>query len=395
MNRMFNFSLIEYALLSITKRGSKNIFIFFILTFLIFLLSSVLMISDAIKYELQTTVSHLPEITLQRLQAGKQVNIPVQRLDELLSIEGVQTAIPRVWGYYYFKAAGVNFSLVGIDAYEDQYKTSLQNIVDEHNMSALEKNNAMLIGSGVQKVLQENYYQDFFNFVTFDGKWQKVFIQGTFHSDLSLEANDIILISKTLAHSIFGMPETEVTDIVLKIANLREISTIITKINNLYPDMRAITKDDIRVSYQNIFDYKSGFFLTLFMVSAFTFFIIIYDKASGLSSEEKKEVGVLKALGWSIDDILKERFYESFILSLFAFILGITFSIGYVFILDAPLLRDIFIGYSQLKPSFHLPFYLNFGMVAILFFLSVPVYVAAVIIPSWRASTLDADEVMR
>ena len=124
-------------------------------------------------------------------------------------------------------------------------------------------------------------------------------------------------------------------------------------------------------------------------------FIIIYDKASGLSSEEKKEVGVLKALGWSIDTILKERFYESFILSFFAFIFGMGLSIGYVFLLDAPLLRDIFIGYSQLKPSFALPFHLNFGMVSILFLLSVPVYIAAVLIPSWKVSTLDADEVMR
>lgn len=395
MNRLLNLTLLEYALLSITKRGSKNIFIFFILIFLIFLLSCVLMISDAIKYELHTTVSHLPEITLQRLQAGKQVNTPVERLDELLSIEGVQTAIPRIWGYYYFKAAGVNFSVVGIDPYEEHYKKSLHYIVEEHNMTQLENNNAMIIGSGVQKVLQENYYQDFFNFVTFDGKWQKVFIQGIFHSDLSLEANDIILLPKKLAHAIFGMPETEVTDIVLKVDNPREISTIITKINTLYPDMRAITKDDIRVSYQNIFDYKSGFFLVLFMVSAFTFFIIIYDKASGLSSEEKKEIGVLKAVGWSMDDILKERFYESFILSFFAFIIGIILSIGYVFLLDAPLLRDIFIGYSQLKPSFHLPFYLNFGILTILFFLSVPVYIAAVLIPSWKAATLDADEVMR
>lgn len=395
MNTFLNFSLIEYALLSITKRGSKNSFIFFILIFLIFLLSSVLMISDAIKYELQTTVSHLPEMTLQRLQAGKQVNIPVERIDELLSIEGVQTAIPRVWGYYYFKPAGINFSIVGIDAYEQQYKESLEKIVDEHNITALEKSQSMLIGSGVQKILRENYYQDFFNFITTDGKWQKVFIQGVFHSDLSLEANDIILLPKNLAHIIFGMPETEVTDIVLKIDNPKEISTIITKINDLYPDLRTITKDDIRISYQNIFDYKSGFFLMLFMVSAFTFFIIIYDKASGLSSEEKKEVGVLKAIGWSIDDILKERFYESFLLSFFAFIFGITLSIGYVFLFDAPLLRDVFIGYSQLKPSFHLPFCLNFSLFVILFFLSVPVYIAAVLIPSWKASTLDADEVMR
>lgn len=157
----------------------------------------------------------------------------------------------------------------------------------------------------------------------------------------------------------------------------------------------AITQDDIRVSYQNIFDYKSGFFLSLFSVCAFAFFIIIYDKTSGLSAEEKKEIGILKAIGWSSDDILKEKFYEGFIMAMSAFLLGISCSLFYVYGLQSPLLRNVFMGYSELKPSFFLPFSLSTSMFFLLFFLSVPIYIAATLIPAWRASTLDADEVMR
>lgn len=390
-----NFLLLDYAIRSLMRRFGKSFFIFFILSLLIFILSSVLMIADAIKLELNTTLKTLPQITLQRFIAGKQSDVPLERVEALLDIEGISAVTPRVWGYYYFKPAGVNFSIVGIDAYEEQYSETLSKLTQRFDMKLLEKENGMIIGEGVKKILDENYYSEFFNFITSEGKWQRVNIAGVFHSDLALESNDLILLPKKLAYAIFGMDERKATDIIVKVANVKEIPTIVQKINERYPDMRAITQDDIRVSYQNIFDYKSGFFLALFIICAFAFFIIIYDKSSGLSSEEKKEIGILKAIGWSSDDILKEKFYESFTLSLSAFLLGVTGSLFYVYALQAPLLRNLFMGYSALKPSFDLPFSLDVSMLILLFLLSVPIYIAATLIPAWRASTLDADEVMR
>ena len=395
MKSKFNFLLLEYAINALLRRGKKNIFILFIFTVLIFLLSSVLFISDSIKLELNSVVKSLPEITLQRFIAGKQSDVPSSRAEELLVIEGVQNATPRVWGYYYFKAAGVNFSVVGIDTFEEQYKESLQTVVNQIDFNLIEKNGAMIVGEGVKKVLEENYYKDFFNFVTGDGKWKKVAIGGVFSSHISLEANDMILLPKNTAYEIFGMDKKMATDIVVKVNNPKEIPTVVAKINQLFPDMRTLTRDDIRVSYQNIFDYKSGFFLSLFLICAFTFFIIIFDKASGLSSEEKKEIGILKAVGWSMDDIIKEKFYESFIISFCAFILGLCLALFFVYFLQAPLLRDIFMGYSKLKPAFILPFSFNVEMLCLLFLLSVPIYIAATLIPSWKASIIDADEVMR
>lgn len=353
------------------------------------------MIADAIKLELNTTLKTLPQITLQRFVAGKQTDVSIDRVDTLLGIEGIHSATPRIWGYYYFKPAGVNFSIVGIDAYEEQYSITLSKLIENFHIKTLERDQSMIIGEGVQKVLSENYYTDFFNFVTSEGKWQKVSIAGVFRSNLSLEANDLIILPKKLAYTIFGMDKNRATDIIVKVANPKEIATIVQKITTLFPDMRAITQDDIRVSYQNIFDYKSGFFLSLFSVCAFAFFIIIYDKSSGLSAEEKKEIGILKAIGWSGDDILQEKFYESFIIAMGAFLIGISFSFFYVYGLHAPLLRNVFMGYSELKPPFVLPFSLDYAMFVLLFLLSVPIYIAATLIPSWRASSLDADEVMR
>ena len=387
--------LIEYALNSLLRTKAKNIFILIIFTFLISLITSIFFISNSIKYELNSTVDKLPAITIQKLQAGRVVDIETSRVDQIVTIAGIEDVIPRVWGYYYFENAGVNFSIMGIDNYEAQYTKSLSKVVDDNTKTEKLDENYMLIGSGVKKILEQNYYRDYFNFIQADGSFKKVNIGGVFNSDIELQSNDMILVSKDLAYEILGVEESKSTDIVVKVSNPEELVTIVNKIKLLYPDTRIITNEDFKVSYQNIFDYKSGLFLALFIVSLFTFFIIIYDKTSGLTSSEKTEIGILKALGWRVDDILKEKFYESFIISFVAYILGVMIAFCFVYFLNAPLLRDIFEGYSQLKTTFNLPFVVDFQILTLVFFITIPVYIAATIIPSWKTATLDADDVIR
>lgn len=391
MSKKINLYLLAYALHSLRRRGFKSFFTFIVLGLMIFILFSILLVSDSIKYELNTTLENLPDITIQELQAGRHKNIDIKDLDLLLDINGVQSAIPRYWGYYYFENAGVNFSVVGVDIYDKAYSKLLKNVLETKEF----KKDGMLVGKGVREVLDKNYYKEYFNFVKSDGNLKRVNVVGVFDAKSALESNDMIFMPISLVQELFDFSKDEATDIVLKVPNKTEIPNIIQKVKQIYPSSRVITKEDMKISYQNIFDYKSGVFLALFIVVIFAFFIIIYDRASGLSSNEKREIGILKAVGWKIDDILKEKFYEAFIVSFFAFILALMGAIFFVYILQAPLLKDIFTGYSLLKPAFKLPFYIDWQSVSIVFLLSIPIYIAALIVPSWRIASMDADEVMR
>ncbi len=390
-----NLYLIQYAINAILRQKSKSFFITTIFTFLTFLLTSIFFISHSIKYELDSTVDSLPQITVQKIKAGKAYDIDVSVVDDILELAGVSDAVARVWGYYYFENAGVNFTISGIDQYEKQYKDSFEGIVKKFDIEELSSNSKMLVGNGVKEIMDKNYYKKYFNFIKPNGTFKRINIGGVFDSNTQLESNDMIILSKDDAREIFDMDEEKATDIVVKVANPEEIPTIVQKIKLLHPDTRIITNEDLKVSYQNIFDYKSGIFLTIFIIALFTFFIIVYDKSSGLSSEEKREIGILKAIGWTVDDVLKEKFYESFIISFIAYLLGIILAFGFVYLLQAPLLRDIFVGYSQLKTTFELPFVFDFQTLFLVFFLSVPIYIAATIIPSWRVATLETDEVIR
>jgi ABC-type lipoprotein release transport system permease subunit len=394
MKNKINLYLIEYAINAILRQKAKSFFIVFVFSILTFLLTSVFFITTSLKYELDATVDSLPQIIVQKIKAGRHYDIDEEVVDTLLEIEGVEDVISRVWGYYYFANVGVNFSVVGLDEYEKQYKNSFDKIVKKVEFHKGEKS-FMVVGRGVQKSMNDSYYKEYFNFIKPDGTLKKVYLGGVFDADTSLESNDVIVMSKDDVREIFDIEDDKATDLVVKVPNPKEVPTVVSKIKSIYPDTRIITSDDLKVSYQNIFDYKSGIFLALFIISLFTFFIIIYDKSSGLSSEEKREIGILKAIGWRVDDVLKEKFYESFIISFFAYTLGVALAFLYVYILNAPLLQNIFTGYSQLKTDFSLPFVFDVQTLFLVFFLSVPIYVGATIIPSWRVATLEADEVIR
>ena len=267
--KKINFYLLEYALGVLKRDLKKTIFIVSILTFLTALLSSVFFITNSMKYELSETVESLPQIIVQNTRASRIIDIDNASVDKLLELEGVVSVNTRVWGYYKFDNAGVYFTLVGVDAFEESYSKTLTAINDNASLN----NTNMIVGEGVLKVLQKYYYKNYFNFIKPDGSIKKVSILGSFHSELNLESNDMIVMSKELLNEIFAMPKNHSSDLVLRVANEEEIPTISAKIKQILPNVRVITRDNLKLSYENIFNYKSGAFLVLLLISIFTSYL--------------------------------------------------------------------------------------------------------------------------
>ena len=387
-------TFLYFLTLLLFKQKGKHIGAVLISVIIIFLLSSVLFISSSLQHTLLGNLENQADFTLSRVQAGKSINTPVEWVDEILEINGISKVAPRVYGRYFFAPREESFLIVGVDFFDEQSAKELQSLVKDLDLKSFLSTDSMLVGEGVKTFLSEHYYKTHFSFKTPQGNFKKVKIDQILPSQANLIANDMIILPIDLAREIFGLGEDEVTDITFNVPNDAEWDSIIGKLHLLFYDVRVVEKREVRKAYENLYNYKGGLFLILYLVAMVTFMLILYQRYSMVYSTERKEIGILRAVGWSIKDILKLKFYETVIVVLVSFVLGIVLAYLYVFIADAPLLSQIFLGSANLPNHITFVPVLDFGLLGSIFlFYAIP-FLAAVLIPAWKIAVTPPKEAM-
>jgi len=103
----------------------------------------------------------------------------------------------------------------------------------------------------------------------------------------------------------------------------------------------------------------------------------------------------LRSVGWKITDVAILKTAETSIVAMSAFFVGIIGAYCYVFFADAPLLKEIFLGFNNLSNQITFVPAVDTGLLMLLFlFYMVPV-MASVIIPVWKISIIDPAEGMK
>jgi len=391
-------NIIDYSLQSLLRRRSKNILILIIFVLLVFAVSSILFITGSLTREMMITSNDLPDITVQRILGGRQVNVPALFIPEIEKIPGVEAVETRVWGYFYLTSLQANFTIYGMDLNlleEGEYRK----IVNWKNIPEQAEKNPdfrMIVGQGVYELLKDIQMEKAYLF--YQPSWEKPIpfdIIGTFKTETELQSNDLMVLQTEGARRVLELPPDEFSDLVVYVPNPEEIENIALKIRRYFPELRTVTRAQIQNTYSSVFGWKSAFVLSSLLVAIFAFLILIWDKASGLSPEEKREIGILKAIGWDTDVILSVKFWEGLILSGISSLAGILLAYAYIYWLRAPGLREIFIGWSTIYPSFQLIPDVDPKFLLLIVTISVVPYLAVTVFPAWKAAITDPDAIIR
>jgi ABC-type lipoprotein release transport system permease subunit len=366
---------IDFTLSCLWRRRWKHLALLAVYTGLIFLIASALFFAGAVRREAQALLAEAPEMVVQRMVAGRHDLIPVAYAETIEGIRGARSVRPRLWGYYFNMAAGANFTLMVPEEFA-------------HG------DDAVAVGEGVLRTWGAARDNQLY-FQTHDREAILLTVAETFGESAGLVSSDLILMSEPTFRRITGVPEGFATDLSVRIRNLRESETIAEKILRALPDTRPISREEIQRTYDAVFDWRGGYILVLLSGSLVAFFIFAWDRAGGLSGEERQEIGVLKAVGWDTADVLAVRFWEGAAVSLAAFLLGTGLAWLHVFAASAPLFEHALKGWAVLYPRFQLRPDVDPFALATLFFLTVLPYTLITVIPVWRAATLDPDTVMR
>lgn len=401
--------IIDFTLSSLLRRKVKNIGLLILYTLIVFILASTMFFTYSIKKEASLILKGTPEIIVQKIVAGRHDLLPLSYVEPIKNIRGVAAVETRLWGYYYDSLVGANYTLLTPPSTEvsaDMTKTSAKTTVaegesGEHRLKPLfELEGAklepgtLIIGNGVAR-LREIGKGDFIPFRSFDGKVMNFKIAGTLSSHSELVSSDLILMMEEDFRNLFGIDKNHVTDLNVSVSNPSEINMVASKIKKSLPDARPIVRDEILRTYDSIFNWRGGMMIVIFSAAVLAFVIFAWDKASGLSAGERREIGILKAVGWETSDVIQMKFWEGAMISLTAFFSGVILAYIHVFFTGSIVFEPALKGWSSLYPNFKLTPFVNLEQLTTLFFLTVVPYTVATIVPIWRAATIDPDSAMR
>ena len=366
---------LDFTLSSLLRRKWKNISLIAVYSAIVFMITSVLFFAGAIRREAEAVLQDAPEMVVQKLMAGRHDLIPLQYAAKIKAIRGVRDVKARLWGYYYHQAAGSNYTVM---------------VTDDMAL----KDDEVVIGHGVLRTWGTVREKQLFIRGS-DAGLLILKIKDILNVDTDLISSDLILTTAPTFSRIFGVPAGFATDLAVKIRNLNESQTIAEKVVNIFPDTRPLLREEMLRTYRSLFDWRSGYILVLLTGAVLAFLIFAWDKATGLSGQEKSEIGILKALGWDTSDILLLKFWEGAVICLSAFFIGVLGAYVHVFFTRASLFEHALKGWSVLYPLFRLKPEINFYQLAIVFALTVLPYVLITIVPVWRVAITDPDTVMR
>ncbi|BBL59855.1 ABC transporter permease [Methylomonas koyamae] len=401
--------IIDFTISSLLRRKVKNLGLLALYTLIVFILASTMFFTYSIKREAKLILQGSPEIVVQKIVAGRHDLLPVAYLDQIKAIRGVAEVEPRLWGYYYDSLVQANYTLLvpskPVDSNASKARTTV--VVDPNDPHAADVNkplyeydgappepNTIVIGNGVAR-MREIGAGDFMPFMSFDGQIMNLRVAGVLSAESELVSADLLLVNGEDFRKLFGIAPEFVTDAVVTVKNPSEVATVAEKIKKKLHSSRPIVRDEILRTYDSIFNWRGGMMIVVFSAAVLAFVIFAWDKASGLSAGERREIGILKAVGWETSDVILMKFWEGAMVSLTAFFSGVILAYIHVFFLGSAVFEPALKGWSALYPQFALTPFVNAEQLTTLFFLTVVPYTVATIVPTWRAATIDPDSAMR
>ena len=371
--------LIDYAVASMARHRAKNLGLLLIYTLLILALASVILLGSAMRREATQVLSDAPDVVAQGLRLGRHALSHADDIDKLRTLRGVQRVEGRLWGYLYDTSTAANYTL---------------QVPSAQASELLPQTGQALIGEGVARLRKLGPGQRLF-LVSPSGTFLNLQVQAVLPVDAAIVSSDMVLLSEADFRRFYQLEAHEYTDIALRVRNPKEVAKVAEKTGLALRQHRVITRTDVQRTYESIFSWREGMLLALLSSAALAFGILAFDKASGLSAQERRDIGILKAIGWDNGDIVRMKLWEATLIAGTAFLAGFVAAYVHVFAFSAPLIEAVLKGWSTLYPRHALAPTIDGLQIGTLALLTVLPYLAAIVVPIWRSASADPDAAMR
>jgi ABC-type lipoprotein release transport system permease subunit len=347
-----------------------------------------LAIHEGLKNQSREMLDQNPEIYVTQDQFGSNAPISLSWVGPLASLPGVDQVIPRVSGRTYM----------------NQYFLAVMGVSPDHLPASLSISQGrgfrqpgeVLIGAALAAQAGIEPGRRFF---LSRNPGQLFQVVGLFRSGYTIWNSDLMIMSLDDAAQLYGLPG-KATDLLLKTRPGYE-EPLAEKIIALSqapagtgPPLRVQTKSLIKSYVLRGFDVKAGIFAGIYSLAFFLALpILLVTTGLGLSGR-KREIGIIKALGWQTQEVLILMGWENLFLSLISIPFILLSSQIWLRALNGFFINRYFVANWTILPPFSIPS-LSFPVPFLLtFFLVIILTLAGSLYSTWRIAVAPPHEAM-
>ncbi len=385
-------SILAFALQALARRKARALALGGGLAFAVALIAAVIFLTESLRAEAERAHLAQPDIVVQKLVGGRPTTIAASESAKLTDIPSVRTVTPRVWGYVFLPSLQGNVTIVGTS--KGAPPLSLANGVLAAGKDLTPGAHEMIAGAELARFLGMNL-GDELGLPTSNPDAHALKLVGTFRSSLDLYTADVVICDEEDARALLVLPPGDATDLSITLANPAEARVVARTITERLPGARVIERDLLARVYHLAYGRRAGFVLGAAIPALLALLVLAWDRASGVGPAERKEIAVLKAVGWSTSDVLWAKLFESLLVGAGATAIGLLLGYGWIFWLGAPGLRPALVGWSVLYPRAALTPAVDFAQLLGIALSVMGPFALISIVPAWRAATTDPLETMR
>lgn len=355
-------------------------------------------VSHAVRRQAEISILYGADLYVRGAPFGRPGPVPVELAERIQALDGVTGVVPRIIAEVHLGRNREPAVLVGLEP--ERFQDVVRCI--RGRMPTDETPNELVIGTELARRMQFDVGAKLPPFYH-SRKGERIStVVGVFQSDVSLWQANLILTTFASAAAMFDQPGWA-TDLAVycRPQYERNVATAIAGGEDQWQTKAGVTplgitrREELLATLPRGLLHREGIF-NLHFVLAFAVGIPLVLVTSGIGlPERRREIGILKAIGWQTDEVLLRGLVESFCLSLLAGSLAVLLAFIWLRGFNGYGIAALFLPGVAASPSFPIPFQLTPLPALLTLLLSFAVVMTGTTLSTWRTAVTPPIEAMR
>lgn len=280
-----------------------------------------------------------PDLVVRRLDAGGWAPMPVEQgMAAVSPVRGVQRPRPRVWGVLAGPHGAI--TLVGCDE-------EMRRDLDALHVAAPAPHEA-IVGDRMADLLGESLT------LASEDRWDTFEVKAAFKRSADAATFDVVLVDEEAARWLLGIPEGHATDLALEVFHEEEADALRAALSHELPfPARVMTRADLRGVHGEVLG-RRGTLAGIAAVPAGLALLLLVVATAREGVGRRREVGLLKTLGWTTGDVVRLHMLRALQVGLPATALGLALAYALVFTPGVRWPGELLLGWQGGGPALHL-----------------------------------------